>query len=494
MTINPDQLELDLGGSPSVPNVVRNALPPAWAAVVLEELDEPESLVLTRCDIRGGRLWLDGMPAPGAAWTQQEADIALGEAMLVANRTCAACGEPGALYLRAPDGVPRTLCRRCPTALIVQTFAGLCGTHFDERGNRRAPGGGSPAAVGREPDPPMSADELRALYHDLYRGLTQTIVGQDEACAAFALAGALHVGGSLPLGPRLLLMGPSGVGKTTLCRTMARLMPGNLAFVYVDASDLTSPGWSSAPSIGDLVQAAIGRDEPDSCRARKAVVMVDEFAHLRVIPGTEGNLRAKREEVLTSLLTLAGGGPIQLGDSNTAWDSTEAMVVFSGAFTGLRMAGWAPTVRELTDFGIPPELANRIGQEVVVLRRLPEAALVDLLRRWPQLAALCEVAARLGYSVQILDETYRRAARVLALGHDGSTPRTAAGWLVGAVKSALVGALDGAVGPEAEAIPLVITPDCLPVEPTATKAASGAPRRRDDDDPDWDAALLVRLR
>lgn len=104
------------------------------------------------------------------------------------------------------------------------------------------------------------------------------------------------------------------------------------------------------------------------------------------------------------------------------------------------------------------------------MQRLGEQDLIALLHRWPELTSLTEVCARLGYAVCIADEAYRRAARVVMLGHDGSTARTAGAWLVSALRRALIEALDAT-----DSRDIVITPDSLPIPRTATR-----PRQHDE--------------
>jgi hypothetical protein len=265
------------------------------------------------------------------------------------------------------------------------------------------------------------------------------------------------------------------------------LDPWELPWVATDCIDLTSPGWSGAPSIGKLIEEALGGEPPDSPRGRRAVIVLDEFHHVRVIPGTRGNMAAKRGEVLSSLLGVCGHGLVHLGEGAREYECGRALVLTLGAFSGLDLTR-PVTVRRLAEWGIPLELANRIAEEVVLLKRLPEPDLVALLRRWPALVALTETCTLLGHVVRIPDETYARAARVVTLGHDASTPRTAGGWLASALRGALIRALN-----EHEPRELVITPDSLPIPATAA-------RRPPPDDPPpespggWDTTIILTPR
>jgi hypothetical protein len=346
----------------------------------------------------------------------------------------------------------------------------------------------TPSSTERSLDEPMSAEDLRHTITEIRRSLAREIVGQDEAVSRLALLGGLHVGAALPRGARALIMGPSGVGKSALAAALRHaLEPWHLPWVATDALDLTSPGWSGAPSIGQLIADALNREPPDSPRGRRAVVVLDELHHMRVVPGTQGNIRLHRDEVLASLLGVTGRGTVHLGEGTQLYDCSQTLVLAMGAFTGLNLRR-PVTVRRLAKWGIPLELANRIAEETIVLKPLPESGLIDLLRTWPELLALTETCQRLGHEVRILDEAYARAARVVTLGYDASTPRTAGGWLVSALRTALIAALD-----KPEAAELVITPDSLPIPSTAARPLP--PREPPPEAPGgWDTTIVLTPR
>jgi len=177
-------------------------------------------------------------------------------------------------------------------------------------------------------------------------------------------------------------------------------------------------------------------------------------------------MRAKQQEVLASLLGLTGYGlPIQLPESRRAWSSDEALVIGVGAFSGLLDFRRPIGVHDVVGAGsIPLELTTRLAEELIVMRRLGEEELVEMLRRWPALISLVEVCGRLGYAARITPEAYRHAARVVTLNPDALTARTAGAWLVSGLRRALVAALNEPGRDE-----IVITPDALPIPPTAAK-------------------------
>lgn len=334
----------------------------------------------------------------------------------------------------------------------------------------------------------LSGEELRRVIKEIRARMASQICGLREPSARLSVIGALHVSGGVTRGARALVVGPSGAGKTAIIAALRyALEPWQLPWVMTDALDLNSAGWSGAPSIGDLIEAALGDASPDSARARHAVVIVYEIHHARLIDDATGNSRQKREEVLGSLLALAGGGVVHLGEGTREWSSTGALVIFAGAFTGLVNLRRPLAIEDLVRTGLPLELATRVAEEIIVVEPLPEAELVELLRRWLPLGDLIAVCERLGYRVRVPDQTYARAARVVALRPDSTTVRTAAGWLVTALRHTLISALDAPGIDE-----LVLAPDSLPIPSTILRPRRGG--EPPDDGGGWDATIVLTRR
>lgn len=400
---------------------------------------------------------------------------ALAEALTrLCARTCGCCGQRPA-RLRAPSGgePARVLCDCCadeigrgiPLLVAADAYWRLDGArrpprliHLAEGKMPDAPAAGSVslplvpavsrAVGGTRPErfDPLPAPELRTLVRCLRSAVAADITGQDEAVARLALVGALHVGGGLTHGQRTLIIGPSGVGKSSLVRALCGALAGagyELPVVTVDAVELTSPGWSGAPSIHELLGNAFAERAYDSPWARRAVVAIDELHHVGLAPSEDlsGNMAAKRREVFASLLGLLGHGSLKAGPQHTDWSAREALVLGLGAFEGLLDTKRLPTMADLGRAGLPLELASRF-HDVVLLRPLGEGSLAALLRRWPAFLSLRAICERLGYTVVVHPETLTRAARAVASGADGATPRTAGGWMVSALQDALLTALE----------------------------------------------------
>lgn len=490
---------------------VRAAVSPGWWPLV-EDLVYHPYFTLTRCREVDGRLDVEmvdehGAPLAGAdrAWLDGlRAEV---------ERTCGCCGRRGASARRLTiESGTRVTCGACTERLIAgESYLEIADRYWRLDGSPRpapvprstsgaaaappditpAPAyGAAPAAqpTGARECTALPPDELRALVARFRARMLQDVYGQDDAVGRLALCAALHVGGNLDRGARLLVMGPTGVGKSTLTNAMFAAVResewGDLPMIHVDGIDLTSPGWQGV-SLAALLEAALAGDDPGSSRARHALIVIDELHHIGVVPDLTGNSLAKRDEVVSSLLPVFGTGLIQLPHSARAWSSREALVIGMGAFERLLDTNELPSVATLVRAGLPKEFASRF-EEVVRLTPLPEARLRDLLRAWPALVSLAAVCERLGYRVRVHDEAIAYAARLVTLGAGGASPRTGGGWLVAALRTELVAAMADEGREE-----LAVTPDSLPVPLVA-------PRKSPPDDElppgDWDLTVVLTPR
>lgn len=463
--------------------VARALVPPGWwpgLRILYAELAQTR---VYRCEERQGFLALEIEVAEGPledrvhpVWLRTQAE-----------RTCMCCGESGVWCCVGRKATPVVACDACRERLDEgETVLGIAAEHFDIDGRIRAERkigelrvrpSRSPVRADqpdRDLDVPLSPPALRGAFEVIHNRMRSEVVGQTDAVASLALLGALHVGAALPRGPRALIVGPTGAGKThVISALLAALGPWGLPAVRVDAIDLTSPGWSGAPSIGQLIDTALAGEVMRSARGRRMVVHLDEIHHVGYTDGQHGNMQAKRQEVFASLLALTGGGLVQLGESRRAWDSTQALVLVSGAFTGLDLAKGL-TVEGLVRWGFPVEFAARITETVIPLERPDLATTAAILRAWPGYRSLVAVGERLGLRVVVPDETLGRAARAVTEQVGGATVRTAAGWLVTAVRAQLLERLLSGSGED-----IGVSPDALPIR-------YGDPGESDGEPGPWD--------
>lgn len=452
-------------------DVARASISPGWWQHLAPLYNVYLGLVVEECHERDGELILRALDGDGAPVEEMVQRICES-----AERTCGACGAaPGAPYRARLEGPTRRVCVACRERLrngesyltIADDYWALDGSRRDTlRGGRGGarPTTAHPAPGAALPTEPLPAADLRRLVSDIRATMRSEIVGNDAGVSRLALLAGLHVGGGLSRGGRALILGPTGAGKSALVAAMLRgLAAFSLPVITIDCTDLNPPGWSGAPSIAQLIAHAIGCDSPASPRAQRAVVVLDELHHVMVGSDTTGNLAGFSKLIMSSLLGVTGHGTIQLEDAQS-WSSQHALVLGLGAFTGLLDYRRPVTVRTLEEAGVHRELANRLAVDVVTVTPPTEREMVGILREWPDLRGLITICTRLGYDVRVHDEAIRRAARVVQLGHDHSTLRTAGGWLVSALRQGLTDALE-----RSDSRAIAVTPDSLPIPAHATR-------------------------
>lgn len=239
---------------------------------------------------------------------------------------------------------------------------------------------------------------------DIVRRLNEHVVGQDDAKKTLAVAVHAHFrrmasppGDSVELTKsNILLIGPTGTGKTLLCETLARIL--DLPFVTADATSLAQTQF-----VGDEIEAILhrllDRANGDLGRAQRGIVFVDEVDKLKAsgaqTRGTSG------ESVQHALLKIMEGAPVKLKDGRLI-DTTQILFICGGAFVGLdriltktHTFGFISTTggddqkilerlnarikpTDLLEFGLIPEFAGRLPI-VTRLHELNEDMLIRII-------------------------------------------------------------------------------------------------------------------
>jgi len=237
--------------------------------------------------------------------------------------------------------------------------------------------------------------------------LDQHVIGQDEAKRQLAVAVYTHYK-KIELADsartdivksNVLLVGPTGTGKTLLCETLSRVL--QVPFVTANATSLAQSEYVN-DEIEAILERLIDRAEGDVGRAQRGIVFIDEIDKLKAREGETGQGRGTSGEgVQHALLKIMEGAPVKIKDSRYI-DTTQVLFICGGAFVGLdailaktRSFGFISTSEadnqqlldrlnsrvkptDLFEFGLIPEFAGRLPI-VASLKALSREMLVRVM-------------------------------------------------------------------------------------------------------------------
>jgi ATP-dependent Clp protease ATP-binding subunit ClpX len=173
------------------------------------------------------------------------------------------------------------------------------------------------------------------------RFLDQHVVGQDQAKRQLAVAVYTHYKKvALAAADRqdivksnVLLIGPTGTGKTLLCETLSRAL--GVPFVTGNATSLAQTEFVNE-EIEAILQRLIEKADGELARAERGIIFIDEIDKLKAPPAESGGQvrGVSGERVQHALLKIMEGAPVKLKDGRHI-DTTQILFICGGAFVGI---------------------------------------------------------------------------------------------------------------------------------------------------------------
>ena len=183
----------------------------------------------------------------------------------------------------------------------------------------------------------MTRLDATATPSAIVRYLDEYVIGQDQAKRIVAVAVYTHYRkidrarhDQAPVAKsNVLLIGPSGTGKTLLCETLSHAL--TLPFVTAEATSLAQTRFVNE-EIEAVLQRLVDKAGGDVERARRGIVFIDEIDKLKPVDGAPRG--GSGESVQHALLKIMEGAQVRLGNGSYV-DTTDILFVCGGAFVGL---------------------------------------------------------------------------------------------------------------------------------------------------------------
>lgn len=225
---------------------------------------------------------------------------------------------------------------------------------------------------------------------EVYNNLNQYVIGQEEAKKILSVAVYNHQKRltdetGLIRKSNILMVGPSGTGKTLLAKTLAKSL--DVPFVVADANSLTEAGY-----VGDDVESILSRllqvADYDVEKAERGIIFIDEIDKIsRKSENPSITRDVSGEGVQNALLKIIegaevsvpiGGGRKHPQGDNIIINTEKILFICGGAFEGMikknkkkNVIGFNNVTEDAEDEKLSPNMLKKYGMTPELLGRLP---------------------------------------------------------------------------------------------------------------------------